>query len=125
MEYEFIHDSTTGNASAKFSFEHQAIGPWLESEIGHDTEKLTQILTAIDDVEKGKLLDVLIAGKEYSLSLEEGDVVVQANVLFNGVQGLPDELIENELSVDEHMSASCGVDDFRELLLAWARFTKS
>ena len=34
MEYEFINDPTTRYAKAKFSFEHEVFGPWLEVEVG-------------------------------------------------------------------------------------------
>jgi len=32
MEYEFTHDATTGQAKARFSLEHEVVGPWLEVE---------------------------------------------------------------------------------------------
>ncbi len=125
MEYEFIHDATTGNAKAKFSFEHQIIGPWLEIEVGHDTAKLTEILTAIDEIESGKLQEALITGHEYSVLLDRQDVQIQANALLNGEIQLPEELSSDELNFDSQDASICGVEDFRALLLSWAKFTKA
>ncbi len=42
MEYQFIDDPLTGSAIAKFSLDHEVIGPWLEVEVGTDTDKLSK-----------------------------------------------------------------------------------
>ena len=73
MEYEFIHDAITGEARARFSLEHEVIGPWIEVELGHDSDKLTQLLTAIEKVEKGESKEILITGSEYSITLNRDD----------------------------------------------------
>ncbi len=125
MEYEFIHDAITGNAKAQFSLEHQIIGPWLEIEIGNNTEKLTELLTAIDQVASGKVQELLIPGHEYSVSLSRDDIQIQANALLNGECQLPEELQSDELNFDALDSSACGLDDFRNLLLSWAKFTKN
>lgn len=124
MEYEFIHDVTTGKAIAQFSFEHQAIGPWLEIEIGQSTEKLTEVLSAIDDIESGSANEILITGHEYSLIVNSQDVHVKANASFEKDEKMIEQLEEESLSLDSQGTASCGVVDFRALILSWAKFTK-
>lgn len=124
MEYEFIHDVITGGAKAKFSLEHQIVGPWLEIELGQNTAKLEEILTAIDLVESGKCQEKLITGHEYSLVVNQEDVHIQANALLNGEEKLPEEFSEDGMNFDGQDSSSCGVEDFRTLLLSWAKFTK-
>lgn len=124
MEYEFIHDAVTGGAKAKFSLEHQIIGPWLEIELGQSMEKLEEVLTAIDGIESGKWQERLITGHEYSLVVSHDDVHIQANALLNGEEKLPEEFSEDGMNFDGQDSSSCGVDDFRTLLLSWAKFTK-
>lgn len=125
MEYEFIHDPTTGNAKAKFSLEHEVIGPWLEVEIGHNTEKMTELLTAISSVESGKKTELTLTGHEYSIYLSRGDVTVQTNASMNdnGAEALPESLLGEDIDFDQNDISSCGIDDFRQLLLSWARFT--
>jgi uncharacterized protein YacL (UPF0231 family) len=125
MEYEFINDPITGGASAKFSLEHEVMGPWLEVEVGSNTEKLTSLLTAIEQVDKKKQVEVLITGHEYSVIFSEHDVTIQTNASMNGVEVLPDSLIEEDLDFDASNSSACGIDDFRTLLLSWAKFTTS
>lgn len=124
MEYQFIHDAVTGNARAKFSFEHQVIGPWLEVEVGQSSEKLTQVLTGLDDVASGQQQEVIVAGREYSVTVNGDDVQVQANAMLNGEEVLPESLTSEHINLDSQDSSTCGIEDFRALLLAWAKFTK-
>lgn len=122
MEYQFINDPITGVAIAKFSLEHEVIGPWLEVEIGDSTTKLTELLSAMADVDRNKKTEVMITGSEYSVVLTRGDVTVQTNASMNGVETLPEGLREDNIDYDQLDSSSCGSDDFRALLLSWAKF---
>lgn len=125
MEYEFLHDATTGEAKARFSLEHEVVGPWLEVELGHDTEKLKQVLTAIDHVEKGQQKEVVITGHEYTITISEGDVEIQTNASFDDSEPLSDMLIADHIYYDQNESAACGINDFRQLLLSWSKFTNN
>ena len=125
MEYEFLHDAITGEAKARFSLEHEVVGPWIEVELGHDSAKLTQLLTAIDNVEKGHQGEVVITGHEYSIAINKDDVEIQTNASLNGAEPLPEMLTNDHINLDSNESAACGIDDFRTLLLSWSRFTNS
>ncbi|SEL82049.1 hypothetical protein SAMN05216262_1246 [Colwellia chukchiensis] len=122
MEYQFIDDPITGVASAKFSLEHEVIGPWLEVEVGTNAEKLAQLLTALADIEQEKQSEIMITGSEYSVIFNRGDVTVQTNASMNGVEVLPEALLEDDIDFDQQDSSTCGREDFRELLLSWAKF---
>jgi uncharacterized protein YacL (UPF0231 family) len=124
MEYQFIDDPTTGTAIAKFSLDHEVIGPWLEVEVGTDPAKLTQLLTAMTEVEEDKKSEVTITGSEYTVSFSRGDVTVQTNASMDGIEVLPDSLIEENIDFDQQDCSSCGSEDFRELLLSWAKFVR-
>ncbi len=125
MEYEFLHDAITGEARARFSLEHEVIGPWIEVELGHDSAKLAQLLTAIDKVEKGLQGEVVITGHEYSIAISQDDVEIQSNASLNDDEPLPEMLSIDHINYDQSESAACGIDDFRKLLLSWARFTNN
>ncbi len=122
MEYEFMHDPITGNAKAKFSLEHEVIGPWLEVEVGQSTEKMTALLMAISTVDSGKQTELMITGHEYSIYLSRSDVTVQTNASMNGAETLPEHLLAEHIDFDQNDVSNCGIDDFRQLLLSWARF---
>ena len=125
MEYEFIHDATTGEAKARFSLEHEVIGPWIEVELGRSRDKLTELLTAIDKVEKGESTEILITGSEYSVTLSRDDIEVQTNASLNGSEPLAEMLTDEHINLDQNEIAGCGIDDFRLLLLSWAKFTNT
>jgi len=122
MEYEFINDPITGKASAKFSLEHENIGPWLEIELAKNINKLTTLLSAIASVEKGEKHEILIQGSEFSVLIEKNDVTIE----HNSVHDIPDEQLvamADELHNDEFNAVShCGLDDFHQLLLSWSKF---
>tara|TARA_R110001583_G_C5661477_1_gene409682 strand:- start:88 stop:474 length:387 start_codon:yes stop_codon:yes gene_type:complete len=124
MEYEFIHDAITGEAKARFSLEHEVVGPWIEVELGHDSAKLAQLLTAIDNVEKGHQSEVVITGYEYSVAISRGDVEIHSNASLNdNDEPLSEMLTVDHIHYDDNESAACGIEDFRTLLLSWSRFT--
>lgn len=122
MEYQFITDPISGDAQAKCSLEHEAFGYWLTLEIGTDIEKLTQVLSALVDVETKKKSEVLLTGKEYSLTVSLGEVVVQRNEVLDEQTSLPEMLTDENIDFDQYDQASCGSEDFRVMLLAWAKF---
>ena len=124
MEYQFIDDPITGVATAKFSLEHEVIGPWLETEVGVDAEKLARVLSAMDEVEKSESSEVTITGNEYSASFSRGEVSISTNASLDGIEVLPEGLIEDNVDFDQLDSASCGSEDFRELLVSWAKFIR-
>ena len=123
MEYEFINDPTTRNAKAKFSFEHEVFGPWLEVEVGNDPQKLTVLLNAIDKADHFSAQELEVVGSEYTVRIVEKDVSIAANASLNGLEALPEALSGDDIDYDDQESANCGLEDFRTLLLSWARFT--
>ncbi|MFD2167865.1 YacL family protein [Thalassotalea euphylliae] len=125
MEYEFRHDPASGQAKAVFSFEQQMIGPWLEVEVGHNSEMLSAMLLAIDKVESEHQHEIMVTGKEYSVTLTKNDAYIQPNTHLNGSDDLPEALAIQELHIDENCISACGLDDFRQILLSWAKFTNN
>ncbi len=125
MEYEFIQDAITGEAKARFFLGHEVVGPWIEVELGNDSVKLAQLLTAIDNVEKGNKSEVVITGHEYSVAISKGDVEIHSNASLNDEEPLSEMLTVDHIHYDNNDSAACGIEDFRALLLSWSRFTNN
>jgi uncharacterized protein YacL (UPF0231 family) len=123
MEYEFINDPITRYTKAKFSLEHEVFGSWLEVEVGSDPQKLTTLLSLIDKAEHYFTQEQEIIGSEYTVRIIEKDVSIATNASLNGFEELPEALSADDIEFDEQESASCGLEDFRTLLLSWARFT--
>ena len=123
MEYEFRHDPITGSAKAQFSYEQEMIGPWLEVEVGDNSEMLSALLLAVSNIEQGQDQEITVTGKEYSVTLSSHDAHIQPNINMNGAGEVPEELIADALNFDANIISSCGLDDFRQILLSWAKFT--
>ncbi|WP_076418454.1 YacL family protein [Colwellia sp. UCD-KL20] len=124
MEYEFIHDSLTGAASARFSMEHEIMGPWLEVEVGKNIEKINILLEVVDNIKERQQKDITITGMEYSLIFSEDSVQVFFNRDLEEVERAYDSEIEQGINTDYDSSTECGVEDFRELLIKWSNFIK-
>ncbi|REL31876.1 YacL family protein [Thalassotalea euphylliae] len=125
MEYEFRHDPISGQAKALFSLEQQMIGPWLETEVGGNAEMLSALLIAIEKIERKHQHEITVTGSEYSVTLTDQDAFIQPNTNLNGTEDLPEELAVQELHIDSETVSACGLDDFRQILLSWAKFTKN
>jgi hypothetical protein len=128
MEYEFVHDPITGEARALFSLDHEVIGPWIEVELGHDADKMKQLLTVIDNIENDSNQEVSITGSEYSITLTCNDISIQTNASINdnvitNIGNLPEMLTDEHINLDQYEQAACGLEDFRALLLSWQQFT--
>jgi len=123
MEYEFVHDSFTGLATARFSMEHEIMGPWLEVEVGKSLDKLKTLLDVIDDVKERKQKDITVNGVEYTLIFSEDSVKVISNTDFE-YMGSENTELEEGLNTDHDSSAECGIEDFKELLIKWSVFIR-
>ena len=124
MEYQYQLDPATGNTRAIFSFEHEIFGPWLEVEVGHNIDKLTNILNAIDEVSHHSNKEIMISGSEYTVIIDEQDVAVKTNSSLDGEEVVPESLAEQGLDLENNHEAMCGLEDFRALLLSWSKFVK-
>ena len=122
MEYEFRHDVITRAASVTFSEEHSVFGPWLETELAADSDQVAQLIALVQDIIANKAHDKKLIGSEYSLIIGFDDVVVFANATENGLSALPENLSDEQLVLDEHSRASCGPEDFLEMLRSWQAF---
>lgn len=122
MEYDFLNDPITGNAKARFSMEHEVFGPWLEVEVGHDIEKMTEVLQAIDSVGNRHTHEVLIVGNEYNALIAQDDVIVKTNSTDHDDSALTDLLDSESLDFDQNSQGSCGLEDFRMMLKSWGKF---
>lgn len=124
MEYEFIYDPMSGGSKAKFSFEHEVFGPWLEVEVASQSEKITELLGIISTVSDEPSQEIFITGCEYSVLVTHSDVTVKSNSAFNSTGIMPDSLVDDDLNFDVQGEGECGLEDFKELLLSWAKFNK-
>ena len=125
MEYEFRKD-VTGELTASFSMGHEAIAAWLLEEVGRRTSVLPALYQAIEELQHHEKWEYLRDGQEYNLRLTRSEAeICNAQIDFEAdafsVDGV--ELDAEEMDFyDDEARASCGLDDFQNMLKEWELF---
>ncbi|WP_034912337.1 MULTISPECIES: protein YacL [Erwinia] len=116
MEYEFLRD-VTGAVKVRMTMGHEALGHWFNEEVDGDASVLDAVEAAVKEI-KGSERQWQRVGREYTLWMDEEEVIVRANLLsFEG-----DELEEGMNYYDEESLCFCGVEDFLAVVAAWRAF---
>lgn len=116
MEYQFFQD-ITGEISAKFSMDYEAVGYWLNEEIKGDFSLLDEIEAGYESI-KGSEKQWELIGHEYTLVLDDEEVMIRANQLAFETEGLE----EGMSYYDNESVAFCGIDDFMSMLNDYRQF---
>ncbi len=118
MDYQFTQ--STYGVVAKCSMEHEAFAYWLNSEI-NDEDELYFILDKIKYCKSihPNNIEWNYEGNEYSLYVNNDEVLVKANNLIFDMDNDVDE--DFQLYTQESI-AVCGIDDFEAFLLAYKDF---
>lgn len=119
MDYEFRHD-LYGRYQARFSMGHEALGLWLTEELAANHELTDSLLDKIEHLKNNQCREYHQNGKEFTLHMSREGVEIHSMLLDNTFDEAPEELS----FYDQESYASCGLDDFRQLLLAWQTFIK-
>lgn len=118
MEYEFLRD-VTGQIKVRMSMDHEAVGHWFNEEVKNDPGLLDEVEAAIEDV-KGSVRQWQRIGSEYTILLDEEEVMIRANLL-----ALEDDGMEEGMNYyDEESLSLCGVEDFLQVVAAYRDFLK-
>ena len=118
MDYEFVAGAD-GRLVAKLSMGQEAIGHWINDELGTDLARMDNMLSAIGRLQQGEEEQLRFQGQVYSLLMGDDEVEVMANVVnFT----FPEELEADMAYYDDEQMAGCGLDDFQNLLQAWRAF---
>ena len=122
MDYDFTHD-IYGAFKADFSMGHEALGYWVTYELRSRQNVITELLRVINELQQRQRLDYLMEGSEYNLILNQDEAIVRAHALDSAFDdNTPDDNLE---LYDQESTASCGLDDFIEIIEGWQKFTAS
>lgn len=120
MDYDFTHD-IYGAFRAEFSMGHEALGYWVSYELRSRQTVITELLSVIAELQQRQRVDYLMEGAEYNLRLNRDEAVVRAHALDSAFD---EEAPQDNLEFyDQESTASCGLDDFIEILKGWQDFT--
>ncbi len=119
MDYEFKKNTLDGSYYCHCSMDHEIVGRWLQEEISKQPENIAQVTALIDSAIASPAKEFTLLGREISLMICGDEVTVQDNALLHGYE--PDEDSEFELYECESV-ASCGLEDFQQLIAQWQLF---
>ena len=97
---------------------HGAFGLWRSEELATDRQRLDALLEKVVQLQQQGYGEYRQAGREFDLTLSPDGVEVRAARLDE-----EEEISEGLSHYDQESQASCGLDDFRQLLEAWRVFT--
>lgn len=116
MEYEFLRD-ITGKVKVRMTMDHEAVGHWFNEEVDENLTLLDEVEAAAKEV-KGSVRQWQRIGKEYTLWMDEEEVMIRANQL-----ALEDDGMEEGMNYyDEESLSFCGVEDFLAVIAAYRAF---
>lgn len=120
MDYDFTHD-IYGAFRAEFSMGHEALGYWVTYELRSRQTVIAELLSVISELQQRQRVDYLMEGAEYNLRLNRDEAEVRAHALDSEFEeDAPEDNLE---FYDQESTASCGLDDFIEILEGWQDFT--
>jgi len=99
---------------------HEALGLWLTEELAVDHESIDFLISKIEHLQNNQCREYLQNGKEFTLRMNREGIEIRSMQLDSILDEAPEELS----FYDQESYASCGLDDFQQLLLAWRTFTK-
>ncbi|GGO88717.1 hypothetical protein GCM10011348_44820 [Marinobacterium nitratireducens] len=115
MDYTLGRDEL-GRCFAEFSMGQEAFGRWLAEELGENATLLNQVLDAVGGLQARRLREFRLEGREFCLELDREEARVRANSLDDDTLAFDFEDLD---FYDDELEAGCGLDDFRDVLLAW------
>ncbi|PIJ49782.1 UPF0231 family protein [Erwinia sp. OLTSP20] len=116
MEYELLRD-VTGQLKMRMSMGHEAVGHWFNEEVKQNLALLSEVEQAAASL-RGSERQWQRVGHEYTLWMDEEEVIIRANQLSFA----SDQLEEGMSYYDEESLAFCGVEDFLRVIAAWREF---
>ncbi|MEH6444312.1 MAG: YacL family protein [Oceanospirillaceae bacterium] len=139
MEYSFTRNDI-GQPVARLNMEGEAFAHWLNIEMSskHSHTQLAKVALAVEQLLVGSQWQYECEGREFFLELTRDQAIVKANAVIEQADELTSEQDDYEFSSDEyaedeqdfHVSesglvASCGLEDFQQLLAAWIRYLQT
>lgn len=141
VEYSFKRDDLD-QPIAQLNMEAEAFGHWLSIEMTPRHQyQLDRLREAVAQLLAGQRSDYQLQGMEFSLQLNRDQVLVQANTVAQRMRSFDDCYLNQsdyaDIDLDDHyvdsddeelsdasagLVASCGLEDFRQLISAWSEF---
>ncbi|MEH6556896.1 MAG: YacL family protein [Oceanicoccus sp.] len=117
MDYEFTLDEYD-RPVAIFSSGFEALGRWFTEEL-NDHEFIHELLSIVEQLEQHRIQRRQLFGSDSHLDIDQDEVTVTATALGSDAD---EDLPEGTRLYDDESVASCGLQDFKQVLLSWQDF---
>jgi uncharacterized protein YacL (UPF0231 family) len=118
MDYDFSLDEYD-KPIAEFSSGFEALGRWINEEVGSDQQRIDELLDVIEQLHQKRIQKRHFDSHDAQLTLTNNEVEVRAFAITREYQSaLPD----NTQLYDQESHANCGLVDFKAALIAWQEF---
>jgi len=133
MEYSFVRNDLNYPV-ARLNMEAEAFGHWLNIEMSRTNDaQLQKIAIAVAELLQGRGWQYEFAGREFHLELNRQQAIVSSNAILEQRESEDiEEQYDDEFSDDYEeseltdgaagLTASCGLEDFNILVLAWIEY---
>ena len=121
MEFEFRKDFISEQATVKLSMGHEAFATWLEQE-GQKVDWIEDLLSQIALLEQRTIKEFKLQGSEFSLFVNQDEAQVVNHSLMSNQDDID---LETDMDFyDLEIQASCGLEDFFNLIESWLEFVQ-
>lgn len=121
MEFEFRKDFISEQATVKLSMGHEAFATWLEQE-GQAINWIEDLLANILLLQQRASSEFKLVGSEFSLLINQDEAQVINHSLMNNQD--ESDLEGDLVFYDLEIQASCGLEDFLNLIESWLEFVR-
>jgi uncharacterized protein len=117
MDYEFTLDEYD-RPVAIFSSGCEALGRWFTEELTNHA-LIEELLGIAEQLEQRRIQRRQLFGNDSQLDIDQDEVIITASALGSDAH---EEIPEGTRLYDDEAQASCGLQDFKQALLAWQAF---
>lgn len=121
MDYEFRRNTFDNTLHAHFSMGHEALGRWLQDELGISHQDIDEVLLNLRRVvaQGGQWRR---EGRVFFLHVTQEEALIQANVLSEEIE---EDMPEKDFhAYDEESFCICGPEDLLSVLEGWQDFLR-
>ena len=125
MEFEFRKNFITRNTTVSLPMEQHAFAVWLEHE-GQLISWVDELILNIEKLQRNEIRSFKMMGSEFVLLLADGEASVTHHRLFDDEDQQEHDAMQNDAEglsfYNLEIEASCGLEDFLNLIESWREF---
>lgn len=116
MDYKFLRD-VSGKPIAQCE-EVSTFGDWLTDDLGGNSEKVSALLETISQLQTNQLSTHKLKGQNYTMVLDQDEALLHIHLGYWD----EDADLPEGTELDQQSAVGCGLEDLKDLIVAWEEF---